>query len=96
LADRPGTTVFGRLFEIAGADSPIVQHKEGAITAMSLERPVRVRAGGELVDATAFTTRPGRASLDGPVSARFVEALVRGARAAALPEVYIARLARVG
>jgi hypothetical protein len=30
------------------------------------------------------------------VSARFVEALVRGARAAALPEVYIARLERAG
>ena len=47
-------------------------------------------------DAVAFTTRPERASLDGPVSARFVEALVRGARAAALPEVYVARLERAG
>ena len=96
LADRPGTTVFGRLFEIAGADWPIVQHKEGAITAMCVERPVHVRAGGEIVEATAFTTRPERVSLDGPVSARFVEALVRGARAAALPEFYIARLERAG
>ena len=96
LADRPGTTVFGRLFEIAGADWPIVQHKEGAITAMCVERLVRVRASGELVEATAFTTRPERVSLDGPVSARFVEALVRGARAAALPELYIARLERAG
>jgi hypothetical protein len=94
LVDRPGASVFGRLFEIPGADWPIVQHKEGAITGMCVERPVRVQAGGALLEATAFTTRPERASLDGPVSARFVEALVRGARAAALPEAYVARLER--
>jgi gamma-glutamylcyclotransferase len=94
LIDRPGATVFGRLFEIPGVDWPIVQHKEGVITGMCLERPVRVRAGGEVVEATAFSTRPERASLDGPVSARFVEALVRGARGAGLPEGFIERLLR--
>ncbi|MCU1281673.1 MAG: hypothetical protein JWM53_5219, partial [bacterium] len=40
-----------------------------------------------------FTTRPDRASAEGPVSARFVEALVRGAKSAQLPADYIARLA---
>src|SRR5687768_4901310 len=30
LADRPGARTFGMLFEIAGADWPIVRHKEGA------------------------------------------------------------------
>src|SRR6478609_1352036 len=30
LVDKPGSSVFGRLFEIAGADWPIVEHKEGA------------------------------------------------------------------
>ena len=94
LADRSGSSVFGRLFEVPGADWPIVQHKEGLVTAMCVERSVRVRAGGEVVEATAFTTRPERASFDGPVSARFVEALVRGARAAGLPQVYLARLER--
>ena len=94
LVDRPGLAVFGRLFEIAGVDWPIVQHKEGEITAMCVERPVRVRAAGAVVEATAFTTRPERASTDGPVSARFVEALVRGARAAGLPASYLDRLGR--
>ncbi len=93
LADRPGQGVFGLLFEIAGADWPIVQHKEGAITGMCVERTVRVRAGGELIEAVAFTTRPERASTTGPVSERFVEALVRGARAAGLPDAWLARLA---
>ena len=94
LADKPGATVFGLLFEIAGADWPIVEHKEGAITGMCIERPVAVRVGGESIEATAFTTRPERASSQGPISARFVEALVRGARGAGLPEQYLAKLAR--
>jgi hypothetical protein len=93
LVDRPGVTVFGRLFTVAGVDWPIVQHKEGGITGMSVERPVRVLVGGERLEATAFTTNPERASLEGPVSPRFVEALVRGARAAGLPEPYLERLA---
>ncbi len=78
---------------MSGEDWPIVQHKEGAITGMSVERPVGVLAGGERLEATAFTTNPERASLEGPVSPRFVEALVRGARAAGLPGPYVARLA---
>ena len=96
LADRPGITVFGRLFTVAGVDWPIVQHKEGGITGMSVERPVWVLAGGERLEATAFTTNPARASLDGPVSPRFLEALLRGARAAGLPEDYLARLTPAG
>jgi cation transport regulator ChaC len=94
LADQPGASVFGRLYEIAGVDWPIIQHKEGAVTNMCIEREVRVRAGGEVVTATAFTTRPERASFDGPVSARFVESLVRGARAAGLPASWLDEIAR--
>ncbi|MCI0574295.1 MAG: gamma-glutamylcyclotransferase [Myxococcaceae bacterium] len=94
LMDRPGARVWGRVYEIPGKDWPIVQHKEGAVTGMSVEREVRVRVGGQEVVATAFTTSPRRASMDGPVSQRFVEALVRGARSAGLPAEYVERLAR--
>ena len=93
LADRPGARVHGLLFEIAGADWPIIRHKEGAITNMAMERPVRVRVDGAELDAVAFATRPERASQDGPVSPRFVEALVRGARSAQLPAAWIEELA---
>jgi hypothetical protein len=93
LVDRPGASVWGRLFEIAEKDWPVVQHKEGAVTSMSVERPVRVRVGGQELEAIAFTTNPARASTDGPVSARFVEALVRGARAAGLPDAWVQSLA---
>lgn len=95
LIDKPGTSVFGRLFTIPGVDWPIVQHKEGAITAMCVERSVRVRgADGTIREAVAFTTNPQRRAVEGPISARFVEALVRGARAAALPAAYVERIAK--
>jgi cation transport regulator ChaC len=94
LRDAPGASVFGRLYRIAGADWPIIQHKEGAVTHTCVERSVQVRVGGRVETATAFTTRPERASLDGPVSARFVDSLARGARAAGLPEAWVERLAR--
>jgi len=89
LTDKSGARVFGRLYEIPSVNWPIIQHKEGAVTNMCVEREVRVRVGGEVVTATAFTTRPERASMDGPVSARFVESLVRGAKAAGLPEGWV-------
>jgi len=92
LVDRPGTSVFGRLFEIRGVDWPIIQHKEGAVTGMSVERPVKVRADGKQLTATAFTTHPARASQLGPVSASFIEALARGAESAGLPPEYIQRI----
>jgi gamma-glutamylcyclotransferase len=92
LKDQKGASVFGRLFEIPAKEWPIVQHKEGVVTGMSVERSVQVSVGGKQVEATAFVTSPQRASLDGPVSERFVEALTRGARQSGLPEKYIATL----
>ncbi len=92
LVDAKGSSVFGRLFEISEKDWPIVSHKEGGVTQMSVERPVTVRVGGKQVQATAFATNPVRQSSDGPVSPRFVEALVRGATSAGLPPQWIASL----
>ncbi len=95
LADAPGQRVFGKLFTLAGEDWPIVQHKEGAITGMCVEREVDVIVDGVPVKAVAFITAPGRRNLDGPVSPRFMEALERGARAAGLPEAYLDELRRL-
>jgi len=92
LVERPGASVFGRLIEIPGKDWPIIQHKEGAVTGMCIEREVTVRVEGREVKATAFTTRPERSTGEGPVSARFVEALLRGAEAAGLPDLYVQRI----
>ncbi|ABF92244.1 hypothetical protein MXAN_3680 [Myxococcus xanthus DK 1622] len=94
LTDSAGQKVYGRLFEIRGQDWPIIQHKEGFVTSMCVERPVRVRVDGQELEATAFVTNPRRTSADGPVSTRFVDALVRGAQAAGLPAAYVERLKR--
>ena len=59
---------------------------------MSVERPVKLRVCDRPLDAVAFATNPRRVSVEGPVSPRFVEALVRGASAAGLPQEWIARL----
>jgi cation transport regulator ChaC len=92
LIDKPGASVFGRLFRISAKDWPIIQHKEGAVTGMSVERAVRVRIADSLLEATAFTTRPDRASFEGPISRSFLDALIRGATSAGLPEAYLNRL----
>ena len=93
LEDRPGSAVFGLLFEIAAKDWPIIQHKEGFVTSMCVERPDAVRLGSTTVQATAFTTNPVRATREGAVSPRFLEALARGARSAGLPGAYVESLA---
>lgn len=96
LVDQPGASVFGRVFEISEKDWPIIAHKEGGVTQMSVERAVKVKVGGVLKDAIAFATNPVRRSLDGPISPRFVEALVRGATSAGLPAPWVASLAKPG
>lgn len=92
LADRPGASVFGRVFEIAEKDWPIISHKEGGVTGMSVERAVQVKVAGQVKDAIAFATNPTRRASDGPISPRFVEALLRGAESAGLPAAWIAEL----
>lgn len=90
LTDAPGTSVFGMLYEIAGQDWPIIRHKEGAVTGMCVERPVSIKRkdSHSVLNAVAFTTNPQRASAEGEISSRFMEALLRGLEAAGLPERY--------
>jgi gamma-glutamylcyclotransferase len=92
LADEKGGVVHGLVFEISEKDWPIIQHKEGAVTGMCVERPVQVKVAGGVVEATAFTTNPQRASTEGPVSDRFVEAITRGAQAAKLPAEWLTKV----
>lgn len=96
LTTAPGSVVWGRVFEVAAVDWPIVEHKEGAITGMCIERQVSVRTDGKVVTATAFTTRPERASTLGPVSLRFIEALARGATSAGLPADWVTKIRSAG
>ena len=92
LTKQANSKLYGVVFEISSENWPIIQHKEGAVTGMCVERAVRLRAGGREVQGIAFVTSPSRVAMDGPVSPRFVEALVRGARSAGLPPDYVQRL----
>jgi len=92
LVDKKGAVIYGRVFEIPAVNWPVVQHKEGVITGMSIERPITVIVDGKEIQATAFTTTPSRARTDGEISADYVEALIRGAEQSGLPAEYIAHL----
>ena len=89
LTPQKGTSIFGKLFEIEAKNWPVVQHKEGVITGMSVETPVQVKVDGKILTAIAFTTTPSRASLEGQISPRYIEALVRGAQSSGLPASYV-------
>jgi gamma-glutamylcyclotransferase len=92
LTAKKGSSVYGRLFEIAAVNWPVVQHKEGFVTGMSIERTVKVIADRKEYEAVAFTTTPARATLDGPISERYIEALIDGATKSGLPKDYVASL----
>lgn len=95
LVPMPGARVFGMLFEIRTEDWPIIEHKEGAVTGVSVAVPVVVmRADGETFDAIAFTTNPARVSSDGPVSDRYISAWTAGATSAGLPAEYVQEVRR--
>jgi hypothetical protein len=92
LTDKQGSSIYGLLFEIPAKNWPVVQHKEGVVTGMSVERPIQLMVEGQTVEAIAFTTNPARASLQGPVSEAYLEALIRGASQSGLPTDYIESL----
>lgn len=89
LVQKKGSAVFGRLYEVPVENWPVVQHKEGVITGMSIELKIKIEVEGKEVEAFAFTTSPERANTTGPVSERYIEALIAGAKQARLPEDYV-------
>lgn len=92
LIEKPGAKVYGLLFEIPAKDWPVIQHKEGFVTGMCIERSIKLKVGDHEVEAIAFTTSPARATTQGPISESFIEALVSGAESAGLPGEYIKRI----
>jgi hypothetical protein len=95
LAAEPGASVEGVVVPMSGDARGLVDHKEGAISGLAEPLTVRVAplAGGDAVTALAFTGASARRlpSEQAP-SARFVETVIRGARAWGLSSAWIAAL----
>ena len=94
LRAAPGEAVEGLALPLPADARGLVDHKEGAISGLYAPFPVEVTplGGGAPIAAVAYrAARPQPA--ESPPSRRFVETLVRGARAAGLSEAWIARFA---
>lgn len=98
LAPAPGARVEGLAVPMPGSARGLADHKEGAIS--GLYRPMEVDvvplAGGAAVRAAAYVASPGRrlASEQAP-SPAWLDAVIRGARAAGLSPEWTAELARL-
>jgi hypothetical protein len=93
LVAAPGQSVEGLALPMSGEQRGLVDHKEGAISGLYAPFPVEVvpLAGGAPLAAVAYrAARPLDAEL--PPSPKFVETLIRGARASGLSEAWIAQL----
>ncbi len=94
LAEAPGDAVEGLAVRLPGAARGLVEHKEGAVSGLFVPVDVVVLGpAGEAIPAVAWRAAPGRRlSHDGDPSPSFLEAVLRGARAAGLSASWIARL----
>lgn len=92
LVSKPGSSVHGLLFEISSKDWPVIRHKEGFVTGMCVEVPVKVKIADQIVDAIAFATAPNKATDQGPISKRFLDALANGAKQSGLPKEYLDKI----
>lgn len=105
IVPKPGSVVYGVLFLLPDDQADTIRAKEGVASGLYREVDVEVRnytpGEGEvtiqLMSASAFAAAEGRAPAMPPVaSQRWVETVVRGARAHDLPELWVAELKRKG
>jgi len=92
LTPSPGHSVYGRVHVLKDTDFAIVRDAEGAKSGTFQELTVQVKVDGQLLQAVAFGTAPGRATTSGPVSESYANTLARGAEAAGLPRAYWEKL----
>lgn len=101
LVPRPGAVVHGVLFALANDDADMIRHKEGLASGLYRELEVEVEVGAgpattmQLVRGHTFVAAPDRvAAAPPPPSRRWLESVVRGARAHGLPASWIDDIAR--
>jgi gamma-glutamylcyclotransferase len=99
LAEAPGAFVEGLAVPMPGAARGLAEHREGVIS--GLYEPYQVQLvpadGGVPIRAVAFRAAPERRLREeAPPAPRYLETLVRGARASGLSAEWIAALERLG
>jgi gamma-glutamylcyclotransferase len=93
LVESLGDVVEGVVLELPGTSRRLVDHKEGALSGLYEAIAVKVATATGEVDAVAYRALPSRRlAAEGPPSPAFLDAVVRGARAAGLSAAWIARL----
>ena len=104
IEPRPGAVVYGVLFHVPEALDEEIRVREGLSQGLAREVPVEARiyvasdaasATIRLEQANAYAAVPARVSVTPPpASARWIDSVVAGARAHALPAEWIASLER--
>ncbi len=95
LAPSPGDFVEGLALPLPGDARGLVDHKEGAISGLAEPLAVKVTPldGSAAIDALTFTGAAARRlPREAAPSRRFVETVLRGAKASNLSASYLARL----
>jgi hypothetical protein len=98
LAPQPGAFVEGLAVPMPGDARGLVDHKEGAISGLyrPLEVEVTTLRGGTRLRAVAYVSTPERRlPQEAPPSRRWLDVLLRGARARGLSAAWIAELERL-
>jgi len=89
VVPAPGDEVWGVLWELTGENEKTLDGYEGVENDVYTKERVALDASGERVNALIYIATDTRAK---EPSARYVDALVRGARAFSLPTGYIEHL----
>ena len=93
LVADPGASVEGIVLPVPGSALGFVRHKEGVLSGLFDEHEVvaETRTGAPL-RCRAYAAAPSRVVPEGPPSPRFLETLVKGARARGLSAEWIAQV----
>ncbi|ABC83792.1 gamma-glutamylcyclotransferase family protein [Anaeromyxobacter dehalogenans] len=94
LTEAEGETVEGLALALPGAARGMVEHKEGVISGLYAPQEVTLRlADGTEARAVAFRAAPERRlPRDAPPSPAYLDAVIRGARAAGLSAAWLRTL----
>ncbi len=95
LEPSPGEHVEGVVFTLGDDVREAVLRKEGVATGLYREHEEHVLVAGERVVASVYSAVPSRRVAQGPASARYVEALVEGARERGLSDAWRRKMADI-